>query len=107
MKRSLNRGTTEACESVRKRECTSWESTVSEALSSLCEWTHHGHGVKLLKRAHCPEKQNDDSTTLDSLDRPSEEVGCEGLKVLENEHAKRLTEDLLRILVVTAGKGKG
>lgn len=64
--------------------------------------THHGHGIELLQTAHRPQQQDDDTSSLNRLDRPGEQIGRQSLKVLENEHTKGLTEDLCRVLVVAA-----
>lgn len=64
------------------------------------EETYHRHVVELLQAAHRPEEKHDDSASLDRLDRPREQVGRDGLKVLQDEHSKRLSEHLVRVLVV-------
>lgn len=53
-----------------------------------------------MQTAHRPQQKHHNSSTLDRLDRPRQQIRGDGLKVLEDEHAERLTEDLGGILVV-------
>lgn len=64
--------------------------------------THHGHGVQLLQARHGLEEKHHNTATLDSLNGTGEEVGRDGLVVLEHNHAKGLTKNLGRVLVVAA-----
>ena len=43
---------------------------------------HHGHRVQLLQGVHGPEQNDHDATSLDRLNRPSEQVRRERFKVL-------------------------
>lgn len=63
---------------------------------------HHSHAVESSQALHALKQAHDDSTTFDSFDCPSEQVRSNGLKVLEHKHVERLTQDLVRILVVPA-----
>lgn len=62
--------------------------------------THHGHCVQLLERAHGLEKQDNHTTSFDSLNGSSECVGSDGFEILENTHAVGVTQNLLCFLVV-------
>lgn len=95
MNRSLKRGWTNWCASVRYLLWTSCgQLDVGQSLA------HHRHAIKLLQAGHCLEQKNDDTTTLDRLNRSRQQVWSDGLIVLENKHAERLAENLGRVLVV-------
>jgi hypothetical protein len=76
----------------------------SIAASRAQRVTHHGHAVQVPKTRHALQQADDDSSSLDRLDRPREQVGRDGLKVLQDEHVEGLTEDLVRVLVVPGGR---
>lgn len=62
--------------------------------------THHSHSVQLLKRTHGLEQQNNHTTSFDGLNGSCKGVGRNSFKVLEHTHAIRVTENLLRLLIV-------
>lgn len=61
---------------------------------------HHAECVQLLQGLHSLEQQNHNASTLDRLNRAREKVWCQSLKILQNAHAKRVSEDLVRLFVV-------
>lgn len=61
---------------------------------------YHGHGVELLERRHALEKEDNDSTSFDSLNSSGKQVGCKSFEILENTHAVGVSENLLGLLVV-------
>jgi hypothetical protein len=96
---------------IRLRVCQAvgldWPSTQNEKAKGRRRPTHHSHRVELLQTAHRPQQQHNDSSSLDRLDRPRQQVRCERLKVLKDEHAECLTEDLGRVFVVAVEDEKG
>mmetsp|Transcript_39642 Transcript_39642/g.66126 ORF Transcript_39642/g.66126 Transcript_39642/m.66126 type:complete len:398 (-) Transcript_39642:383-1576(-) len=60
----------------------------------------HGHGVELFQTGHGLEEEHHQSSSLHGLDGAGQEVGGDGLKVLEDEHAKGVSEDLVGLCVV-------
>lgn len=62
--------------------------------------TYHSHGVQLLERGHALQQQDNDSTTLNGLNSPGEQVGRQGLEILKDTHAVGVSENLLCLLVV-------
>lgn len=62
--------------------------------------THHGHSVKIPQTLHPLQQAHDDSSSLDRLDRPRQQIRSDGLEILQDEHVERLTENLVRVFVV-------
>ncbi|KAI3478562.1 hypothetical protein L1887_59470 [Cichorium endivia] len=60
----------------------------------------HAERVELSQAGHGLEEEDDDAAALDGLDGAREHVGRDCLKVLKDEHAVGLAEDLGRVLVV-------
>ena len=53
------------------------------------------------------EQQHDDAPALHCLDGASEEVGSQGLEVLQHAHAERVPQDLVRVRVEAVADGGG
>ncbi|CRK36922.1 hypothetical protein BN1708_007250 [Verticillium longisporum] len=60
----------------------------------------HGQVVELLQAVHTLEQQDDEAATLNRLHGLGENVGRQCLEVLEDTHAKGVSENLLSLLVV-------
>lgn len=83
-------------------DCTDWRA-VWRSKTSYEEGrsqTNHGHGVELLERRHGLEQQHDDAATLNGFDGSSQQVGRQGFKILQNAHAKGVTQHGMRLFVV-------
>ena len=62
--------------------------------------THHSHGIQLPKRTHRLQQDHDQTSSLNRLDRPCKQVWRDRLEVLQHAHSVRLTQDLVRLLVI-------
>lgn len=60
----------------------------------------HGDRVELLQTGECVEQKHDNTSTFDSLNGSAENIGSDTLKILNNAHAKSLSQDLVGVLVV-------
>eukprot|EP00955_Chlamydomonas_euryale_P067534 359867-Chlamydomonas_euryale.AAC.5 len=60
----------------------------------------HGDGEELRERAEAGKQHDDEAAALDRLDRASQQVGRERLKVLQYAHPKGVAKDVLRLVVV-------
>lgn len=60
----------------------------------------HDYGVQLFQTGHSAHQEDHQSSALDCLDGPAEQVGCECLKVLKDEHLVGVAEYLVGLLVV-------
>ncbi|EEQ41504.1 hypothetical protein CLUG_05633 [Clavispora lusitaniae ATCC 42720] len=60
----------------------------------------HGHGVESFQGRHGLQENHHKTAAFNGLDRPRQQVGRERLEVSQNAHAVRVTQDLLRFLVV-------
>ena len=68
----------------------------------------HRQGVQLLQGRHAVDEQDDGTAALHRLHRPGEQVGGEGLEVLQRAHAVGFAEDLVGLVVVAvADVGRG
>lgn len=64
-------------------------------------YAYHGHSVQLLQGRHRLEQEHDESASLDRLDCPRQQVGGQGLKILQHTHAIGVAENFVRVLVVS------
>ena len=60
----------------------------------------HTDGVELLQTVDVVYQQHDGSSSLHGLYCPRQQVGCQGLEVLEDAHAVRVAQDLVSLVVV-------
>lgn len=58
----------------------------------------HGHRVQLTQAGHALEQQQNASSSLYRLNCARQHVGRDGLEILKNTHAKRVSENLVRLL---------
>lgn len=56
---------------------------LSWAPQSQAHKAYHGHSVELLQGIHRSQKNCNYATTFHGFNRPSQQVGCQGFKVLE------------------------
>ena len=60
----------------------------------------HRDWIELLQASESVEKHHDSATTFYSLDGSTEDIRCDTLEVLQDAHAKGLTQDLVRVFIV-------
>jgi hypothetical protein len=60
----------------------------------------HRDGVKLFQRSQSVEQKDYDTSSFDCLNSSAENIRRDALKVLDDAHAKSLTQDLVSVLVV-------
>ena len=61
----------------------------------------HADRVQLLQTSQRIEKHDDNATSLNSFHGTAKHIRRKTLEVLQHTHAKRLTEDLVRVFVET------
>jgi len=67
----------------------------------------HCERVELTKGGHRLQQEDNDAATLDRLDGAREQIGREGLEVLQHEHAEGLPEDAVGLRVVAPADFRG
>ena len=60
----------------------------------------HPQSIQRLERPHGRQQQDDRTASFDGLDCPGEQIGGDCLEVLQNAHPVRVSEDLVRLVVV-------
>lgn len=91
-KRSLKRGVTELCDSVRRRSwmsCGKAREITDTDTPTRSECAHHRHGVELLEGLHGAEEEHDDAAALHRLHGTRQQVRRERFKVLQDLGGKR------------------
>ena len=56
--------------------------------------------MQLLETRHALQKKDNHTTTFHRFNRARQQIGGQGLKVLQHQHTKRSTENLGRVFVV-------
>lgn len=64
---------------------------------------HHRHAVQSAQTFHALQEADNNSSTFNGFDCPGEQIRRDSFEILEDEHVERLTQNLVRVLVVAAG----
>lgn len=60
----------------------------------------HRYRIKLFQTCQSVEKHDNHATTFDSFHGSAQHVGRDGFEVLQDAHAERLSENLVRVLII-------
>mmetsp|Transcript_24755 Transcript_24755/g.56954 ORF Transcript_24755/g.56954 Transcript_24755/m.56954 type:complete len:349 (+) Transcript_24755:5170-6216(+) len=80
---------------------------VSRSLRPIPGVDVHGHRVQLPQTAHAPKQEDDETPASHRLDRPRQQVRRQGLEVLEDADAVRVSQKTMRVAVIAPCYGRG